>query len=192
VTCPASVTYTGSALEPCTASVTGAGGLNQSLAVSYVNNVVGLATASADYAGDPNHQPSSDSESFLIVYSTGLCLGSPGHQILQPINPDGSSVFKQGSTVPAKFRVCDAGGNSVGVAGVVTSFRLVRIVSGTQDDAVNEPVISTTPDTAFRWSSTDQQWIYNINTKNLTKGRTYYYQITLADTSVIAFSFGLK
>jgi hypothetical protein len=39
VSCPANVTYTGSALEPCTATVTGAGGLNQPLAVNYTNNI---------------------------------------------------------------------------------------------------------------------------------------------------------
>ncbi len=38
VTCPTNVTYTGSALTPCTAAATGAGGLNQSLTVSYSNN----------------------------------------------------------------------------------------------------------------------------------------------------------
>src|SRR5207248_9332595 len=37
--CPPSATYTGSAIEPCTATVTGAGGLNQPLSVSYSNNV---------------------------------------------------------------------------------------------------------------------------------------------------------
>ena len=65
-------------------------------------------------------------------------------------------------------------------------------MSGTSDDAVNEPVISTTPDTAFRWSASDHQWIFNVNTKSLAKGKTYYYAITLADTTTINFSFGLK
>ncbi|HEX7174238.1 MAG TPA: MBG domain-containing protein, partial [Pyrinomonadaceae bacterium] len=67
VTCPTSVTYTGAALEPCTATVTGAGGLNQSLSVSYSDNVnAGTANASASYGGDANHTGSSDSESFTI------------------------------------------------------------------------------------------------------------------------------
>src|SRR5207253_127014 len=67
VTCPASVTYTGAAQEPCTASVTGAGGLSQSLTVSYLNNTAaGTATASASFAGDANHTASSDSKTFTI------------------------------------------------------------------------------------------------------------------------------
>jgi hypothetical protein len=57
---------------------------------------------------------------------------------------------------------------------------------------VNEDVSSTTPDTAFRWSSTDQQWIFNINTKSLTKNKTYVYKVTLNDSSSIEFSFGLR
>ena len=39
-----------------------------------------------------------------VLYSTGSCDGAPGHTILQPINADGSSVFKLGSTVPTKFQ----------------------------------------------------------------------------------------
>ena len=41
VTCPAGpFTYTGAAIEPCTASVTGPGGLNQAVAVTYANNTL--------------------------------------------------------------------------------------------------------------------------------------------------------
>ncbi|PWB68974.1 MAG: hypothetical protein C3F07_20770 [Anaerolineales bacterium] len=121
-----------------------------------------------------------------------LCYGAPGHSILQPINSDGTSVFKQKSTVPAKFRVCDAYGNSIGTQGVVMSFKLVQIITGTTPEPVFEDVVSTTPDTAFRWSSSDQQWIFNINTKSLSPGKTYVYLITLNDGTTIEFKFGLK
>ena len=55
VTCPArSLTYNGSARTPCTASVTGAGGLNESLTVNYTDNTnAGTAHASASFAGEP-------------------------------------------------------------------------------------------------------------------------------------------
>ena len=68
VTCAAGpFTVTGSVIEPCTASVTGAGGLSQALAVSYSNNVnAGTATASASYAGSVNYLGSSDTEVFVI------------------------------------------------------------------------------------------------------------------------------
>jgi MBG domain/MBG domain (YGX type) len=68
VSCPASVTYTGSAQTPCTASVTGAGGLTQSLTVNYSNNTIaGTASASASYSGDANHANSSDAKNFTIA-----------------------------------------------------------------------------------------------------------------------------
>jgi len=192
ITCPTSVTYTGSAVTPCTATVTGAGGLNQSATVTYTNNTVGTATATASFAGDANHNNSTVSRTFTILYSTGSCLGSSGHTILQPINSDGTSVWKSGSTVPAKFRVCDASGNSVS-ATVVQSFYLVSIITGTVVTNPDETPNSTTPDTAFRWSpSPDSQWIFNINTKGLAANATYIYQITLNDGSVIQFQYGLK
>ncbi len=67
MTCPTNVTYTGSAQEPCTATVTGAGGLDESVDVTYGNNTdAGTASASATYAGDANHEGSSDSTTFEI------------------------------------------------------------------------------------------------------------------------------
>src|SRR5205809_7968285 len=117
---------------------------------------------------------------------------TPGHEIQQRINVDGTSVCKQGSTVPAKFCVFDANCNSVGTPGVVSSFSLVQIINGTVVNAVDEAVDSTTPDNQFRWDPTSQQWIFNISTKTLSKNKTYVYLITLNDGSTIQFQFGLK
>jgi hypothetical protein len=132
--------------------------------------------------------PGSLKVSYLIG---GICLGEAGHTILQPINPDGTSVFKQGSTTPAKFRVCDASGRSIGTPGVVSTFLLGKVLNGTVG-SVDEAVDSTTPDTAFRWDPSAQQWIYNISTKTLSKNTTYVFQITLNDGSMIQFQYGLR
>ena len=108
------------------------------------------------------------------------------------LNVDGSSVWKKGSTVPAKFRVCDGRGVSIGTPGVVAGFKLIKIIGGTTT-AVDETVVSTTPDTAFRWDATAQQWIFNISTKDLSANQTYVYQVDLNDGgSSILFQFGLK
>src|SRR5439155_2710980 len=97
-----------------------------------------------------------------VMYSISCtAFGDPTHAILQPINPDGSSVNKAGSTVPAKFRVTDANCNSIGTPGVVKSFFLIAQTAD-PNVTVNEVVDSTTPDTAFRWDPTAQQWIFNI------------------------------
>lgn len=142
----------------------------------------------SDVAGNSSSQESKYNVNYL---GAGAACGGAGHVILQPINVDGTSVFKKGSTVPAKFRVFDANCNSIGSAGVVTGF--VLMYAGSSSNApVNETVDSTTPDTVFRWSPTDQQWIFNINTKNLTAGQKYFYRVTLNDSSYIDFAFSLK
>jgi hypothetical protein len=80
----------------------------------------------------------------------------------------------------------------VGTPGVVASFHLIEINSGTSSTNVNETVSSTTPDTQFRWDPMDQQWIFNISTSGLAAGNTYVYQILLKDGTAITFQFGLN
>jgi hypothetical protein len=72
VTCdPSSVPFTSTAQVPCTAKVTGAGELDRSLSVDYVDNVnAGQATASASYVGDANHDGSTASTKFTIGKAT--------------------------------------------------------------------------------------------------------------------------
>jgi subtilisin family serine protease len=75
VSCPASVTYNGSAQTPCTASVSGAGGLSLTAAPTHLNNTnAGTATASYTYAGDANHTGSSDFKNFTINKATATVL----------------------------------------------------------------------------------------------------------------------
>jgi len=82
VSCPASTTWTGAPLTPCTASVTGAGGLNQSITPTYADNTaVGTSRASATFVGDANHNGSSDSKTFEITKAgstvTVTCTAGP-------------------------------------------------------------------------------------------------------------------
>ena len=81
VTCPTSVSYTGAALTPCTAVVTGVGGLSLTPAPAYASNTnAGTASASYTFTGDTNHAGSSDSKNIAItqVSSTTVvtCPGS--------------------------------------------------------------------------------------------------------------------
>ena len=79
VTCPANVTFTGSAIEPCTATVSGIGGLSQPVTVIYSNNInAGTATASATFAGDANHDGSSDSKTFEITKAATVTMVTCG------------------------------------------------------------------------------------------------------------------
>jgi hypothetical protein len=122
-----------------------------------------------------------------IVYSTAV-----GHIIQPPINSNGSSVFNQGRTIPAKFNVYDANGVSIGTPGVVSSFYLTEILSGTMTTPVQDVVDTNNPDAAFRWDSTAQQWVFNITTADLVVGSTYVYTIALNDGSTITFQYGLR
>jgi hypothetical protein len=77
VTCPLSVTYTGAALTPCSVTVTGAN-LSLTPGPSYTNNTnVGTATASYTYAGDSNHEGSSDSKNFEITKANATISVTP-------------------------------------------------------------------------------------------------------------------
>jgi hypothetical protein len=109
------------------------------------------------------------------------------------VNPDGSSVFKRGSTVPVKFRVCDALGNSINTPGLVTgSGAPVLLYKTGGAGGVDEAVYSNTPDPAFRWDPNDRQWIFNQSTKNLIAGVVYTYRIPLNDGTYIDYTFGVK
>jgi sugar lactone lactonase YvrE len=68
LSCPASVVYNSTAQTPCTATVTGAGGLSQSVVVTYGSNTnVGTASASATFSGDANHTGSTKSTTFAVT-----------------------------------------------------------------------------------------------------------------------------
>jgi hypothetical protein len=124
----------------------------------------------------------------------GTCSGSnPGGVILQPINADGSSVFKRGSTVPVKFTVCDANGNPISDPMVVFgnsngSITLLSAVRGTVN-GVNENTTNDIPDVAFRWST--DKWIFNMATSNLDTNTTYTFRINLKYGTIL-FTFGTK
>ena len=102
VTCPASEIYTGLALTPCTATVTGAGSLNESISVDYTNNTdVGTANASATYAGDSNHEGSSDTETFAITSAGSVTVVTC---------PNPSEIYTGSAIEPCSVSVTGAGG----------------------------------------------------------------------------------
>lgn len=173
-----------------TAALTG----NQPVSLP-LNLGVGVHALHATYSGNENFNGSgSQPLTQRVEYQPaggGPCRGEAGHTILQPIRADGTSVFNQGRTVPAKFRVCDAAGRSIGTPGVVSDFRLTQIIAGTASN-VNETVPSTTPDTAFRWDSGAEQWIFNISTASQAANKTYVYTVTLNDGTTLSFRYGLR
>ncbi|HET7654029.1 MAG TPA: PKD domain-containing protein [Acidimicrobiales bacterium] len=86
--------------------------------------------------------------------------------ILQPINADGTSVFKKGSTIPVKIRVTDCNGTPVGT--LAPSVALRKVGAGTTGDV--EVVSTSAADTGqtMRWDGSAGQYIYNLSTKRST------------------------
>jgi MBG domain (YGX type) len=152
-------------------------------------------TLSATNYDFPGPSPGTYFVNGTLTIGYGTCTGpNPGHVILPPINPDGSSVWKVGSTVPVKFTVCDANGNPISdpTAVFATGYggiTLINTVRGTVNN-INEETYTDIPDVAFRWSG--GQWIFNMATGNLTKNTTYTFRINLKDGSYIQFSAGTK
>lgn len=109
---------------------------------------------------------------------------------MQPINADGSSVYKLGSTAPAKFQLKDANGTLVSSA--IAKLNYAKVDS-TVTTAVNE-VISTaasTTDNLFRYDATANQYIYNLSTKNLSEGK-YKLNVTLDDGETYSVQIGIR
>ncbi len=146
---------------------------------------VGSCAITATQAGNDTFMPAPPvTRTFAITYApAGQCLGSPGHQVLPPLSADGTNVVKRNATIPVKFRVCDFNGVSIGTPGLVTSFTQVN---------VNGEPQSTNAHAAFRWDPAEQQWIFNLSTKDLAAGATYVYRIGLADGSSIEFTVELR
>ena len=107
---------------------------------------------------------------------------------LQPINQDGSSVFKLGSAIAVKFQLT---GVSSGVQNATAKFSYVKISNKVVNGAMKSSTTAapTTGD-LFRYDGTSQ-YIYNWGTKGLTAG-TYQLRIDLGDGSSRAVNISLK
>lgn len=110
--------------------------------------------------------------------------------ILQPINSDGSSVFKAGSTIPVKFKLSDFDGHAISTA--IARISYVKITDGVAGD-VTEAISTSAATTGnlFRYDVASEQYIFNLSTKGLKSG-TYELRISLDDGTVKTVKFGLK
>ena len=97
---------------------------------------------------------------------------------LPPINADGSSIFKLGSTVPVKFQLTGA---SAGITNAVATLSVAKIsatVVGTAMEAVSTSAATT--GNAFRYDPSSGQYIFNLSTKPLSTG-TWQLSVDLHD-----------
>ena len=98
--------------------------------------------------------------------------------VLQPVNADGSSVFKLGSTVPVKFRLA---GDSAAISDLGARLYATKLsdgVVGTEVEATSTGAADS--GNRFRYDAESGQYVFNWGTKPLTAG-TYQLRIDTGD-----------
>jgi hypothetical protein len=109
--------------------------------------------------------------------------------VLQPVNADGSSVFKAGSTVSVKFALT---GTSAGISTLAATLSYAKVSDGvvvTELEAVS--MAAATTGNLFRYDAASGQYVFNWSTKGLTSG-TYRLIIDLGDNLIRTVDVGLK
>jgi hypothetical protein len=112
----------------------------------------------------------------------------------RPIKSDGTSQFKSGSVIPVKFELKYPNGDVVTDASATLELAMTTeggIGEYQRASSVNGPA----DDNNFRFSETDDKYVFNLATKDLPVGRwqlrigldngdTYYAQFTLRSTTL--------
>ncbi|MHC2999870.1 hypothetical protein [Microbacterium sp. HJ5] len=146
-----------------------------------------VACRATDVAGNS----ATATASYTVIAASAACR-SGSRVVLQPVNPDGSSVFARISGVPVVFRLCDEFGRVVTARGAVTG---VTQVSSTplpkKGPAVNElPLLLPTVKPVY--VPLTGLWAGSIGSATLKGGLQYTYRVNLADGTSFTFSFGVK
>ena len=118
---------------------------------------VGTYTYQAD-AKDVAGRTASETRTYTKTY--GASYGG----VLQPVNADGSSRFKLGSTVPVKFKLMCG---TTPINNAVANLNVKRLDS-TPDPGFDEAIstAASTTGNLFRYDATGGQYIFNLSTKS--------------------------
>lgn len=135
------------------------------------------------------------SDTVTCTYKVGYAFSG----FLQPINDTAhfvglnTSIFKAGSTVPAKFQLTDANGVPVQAGSAPTWLTPVNIGPLSSSATVDESAYTATASTqAFRWDSNSQQYVFNWNTAKAQGGSYWRVGVQLDDGSKYVVTIGLK
>src|SRR5439155_21820917 len=88
--------------------------------------------------------------------------------VLQPVNADGSSVFKAGSVVSVKFQLTGASAGRTDLVARLSYAQISNNVSGPVNEA--DAPGNGTSGNVFLYDSTTGQYSFNWSTKGLTTG----------------------
>jgi hypothetical protein len=103
---------------------------------------------------------------------------APWSNVLAPLNNDGSSVYKIGSTIPVKFQLT---GTAAGIGNLPAKLYYAKVsnnLPGTEVEAISTSAADS--GNLFRYDATAKQYMYNLSTKGFTEG-TYQLRIDLGD-----------
>jgi hypothetical protein len=136
--------------------------------VSY--QAAGTCVLDANQAGNANYSAAPQVQQSFIVAAPALSWS--GFQ--QPVNSDGSSIFKLGRTVPVKFQLTSA---SAGITNLQAKLYVTKISNNIEGTAV-EGISTAAADSGnlFRYDAISKQYVFNLSTSSLTAG-TYSLKI---------------
>jgi predicted extracellular nuclease len=107
----------------------------------------------------------------------------------QPINPDDSSIFKLGRTVPVKFALTGA---SAGITDLVAHLFLTKVTDGIEGTVVEaDSTAAADSGNVFRYDPSSGQYVFNLSTKSLTQG-TWTVRADLGDGVLHAVGISLR
>ena len=121
--------------------------------------------------------------SYRVVYAYG--------EIREPINADGSSVFKAGSTVPVKFRITDFAGEPVTAAEARLATLSTYDFDGTVPELEQEATTQGNANTGDLFRPSAGQYVYNLSTRGMAPG-SYQLFIRLDDGKQYTAVFSLR
>jgi hypothetical protein len=175
----------------------GDGTTNASYTHTYSAGTYTISVKGADSDGDASNELQSKAGDVALLYNMSA--------IQPPFNPDGTSTFKYGFTIPVKVKITDC--NNQPVSGLAPKLGLSIYNPSTPGTVINEADFTSTSaadsGTTLRYSS-DGQYIYNLSTKSsqyiTDQNATYWVTVKVLDSNSnpltnpaqISAKFGLK
>jgi lysophospholipase L1-like esterase len=132
-----------------------------------------------DTAGTfPNSVTIADRAGNETTHSCDITVAYDYSGLEQPVNADGSSIFKRNSAVPLKFHLADATG--VPEAGVVAKVSVAKVSDEVEGVYVEADAKGASSTGSVFSDDGDGSYHYNLDTGSLTTG-TWSVKVTLGD-----------
>jgi len=130
---------------------------------SHTYAAAGLYTATVKVTDDDGGMGTTTASLLVKFNTTGF---------LQPINADGTSVFKYNSTIPVKISFTNCNGSVP--SNLAPTIMLTMISGATPGLEINEPISTSAADTTGVMRFSTNQYIYNLATKPLPDSSATY------------------